>query len=179
LNKKRQHLTDQNAFRQSELDFMEKQGKQAKKDSNLANMIGLGKLGTDVFFAGKAAPAEAAKELTMGTGGQLVGAPGPTSFLGKAADYLKPNQGFGDLFGAGAGAGFGNALNLKNVAIGGGTGALASNLLTDEDDSKWKKAGIGAAAGGVSSYLASGGDLFSAGIGAAFGGGGGLFDFGF
>jgi hypothetical protein len=56
---------------------------------------------------------------------------------------------------------------------------LASNLLTDEDDSKLKKAGIGAAAGGLATYLGSGGDLFSSAIGAAFGGGGGLFDFGF
>jgi hypothetical protein len=55
----KQHLTSMDKFNQANLSFMEKQAKQSKKDSRLANMIGIGKLGTDVYFANKAANASA------------------------------------------------------------------------------------------------------------------------
>jgi hypothetical protein len=183
------HLKNMEGFEQANLSFMEKQSKRAKKDSKIANMIGLGKVGTDIYFANKASNAgPGAKALTDTLPGFQDGLPsgspagsaksimsgGLKNAPSNIANYLKPK---GNLFGPGAVAGLGGALTMPNMLKGAGAGMLASNLLTDKDDKWWKKAGIGALAGGITNYATGGGDLFSSAIGAAFGGGGGLFSF--
>ena len=194
----KQHLTSMDEFNQANLDFMEKQAKQAKKDSRVANILGIGKLGTDVYFAHKASktapilggvtagsPAEAAEKVSMGGDSaslafaQAQQAKKSPGFISSAKDFLAPNQSAKSLFSTGALSRFGGAVNPQNIATGGGAGVLASNLLTDEDDKWWKKAGVGALAGAGASYLGTGGDLFSTAVGGAFGGGAGLFDFNF
>jgi len=177
-------------------DLQEDQLDQQKKDARLANIIGVGKLGLNTYFASKAAKekgggavgavtkkaADVAKETaTKGiTNPKLregalksVGGGAKTNFIGRAVDWLKPNQGAGDLFNSSL-ADWKPAFGLGNLATGGVGGMLAASLVPNKKKKKWQDALVGGAGGAISSYLGSGGDLFKTITGGLAGGGGGL-----
>jgi hypothetical protein len=158
------------------LKFQEKGLATRKKDSKLANLIGLGGLGASAYFASEASkkspglsaatgsPVEVAKDIAKSPLSEVgkIESPG---IIKSAADWLKPNPlDSGSLF---------SGVTPGNILLGGGTGMVAGSLAGKGKKKKLKSSLAGAGAGAVASYIGSGGDLYKTAVGGLSGGAGG------
>jgi hypothetical protein len=170
------HLKSQEALGNKQFALMKDQVNQQKKDAKTAEKIGIAKLGLDTAFTGFAASKGKFGGGSPGSGVRKGSA--IKALPSKIGKFLAPNQKLGALTGPGALGKFSKSLNLSNIGIGGGAGALTAAVLPD----KWKKNTLkrtvaGAAAGAAANYLKSGGDLFDTAVGGVFGGGAGFLNF--
>lgn len=159
---------------------------QQEKDAKISNIIALGKVGTDTYFANEAAKSSPSttnavnevvdNDVLGGDAGDISNAVDQRSEgTGKALlDYLKPNQGLTEISNKeNLVGGLDSALTVGNVTQSGGAGLIAGGLVNKPKD-KTKSALYGAGAGALLNYLSSGGDLYSTAIGGVSGGAGGL-----
>jgi hypothetical protein len=183
------HLREQESLMKQQQAMANKQFRGEKKDASRSQLINLGKLGMEAMFAGKTGgfdfgnligKSKAVPTITPNSPGMMVPSTGKPSLLSRATDWFAPNQTLKDITSGGikgVGKNVMGSLNLGNILTGGGAGAIASNLIFDEDDDWWKKAGVGALAGGAANWMKSGGDIFDSLIGGVSGSLAGLFNF--